>query len=159
MKSDPFERKRIDTPEGESETACMNIAAANMTKRVGAFNTIVVWDLTGELVVYQNSHCHVSVQALQDSDKFGGISHFFHDDPQSIAVHRVKIFGIIEIFPIVIYIPSADEYNCTSKLGRSYIFTYTFLSVSLCTSLSPPVYIYPGLSVSPLSIPHTLSIV
>ena len=32
---------------------------------------IIVWDLTGELVVYQNSHCHVSVQALQDSVKFG----------------------------------------------------------------------------------------
>ena len=30
MKSDPFERKRIDTPEGESEKACTNIAAANM---------------------------------------------------------------------------------------------------------------------------------
>ena len=41
------------------------------------FNTIIVWDLTGELVVYQNSHFHVSVQALQDSDKFGGTSHFF----------------------------------------------------------------------------------
>ena len=41
------------------------------------FNTIIVWDLTGELVVYQNSHCRVSVQALQNSDKFGGISHFF----------------------------------------------------------------------------------
>ena len=36
LKSDPFERKRIDTPEGESEKACMNIAAANMAKRVGA---------------------------------------------------------------------------------------------------------------------------
>ena len=60
------------------------------------FNTIIVWDLTGELVVYQNSHCHVSVQALQDSDKFGGTSHFFHDDPQSIAVHRVKRFAEID---------------------------------------------------------------
>ena len=36
MKSDPFEGKQIDTPEGESEKACMNIAAANMAKRVGA---------------------------------------------------------------------------------------------------------------------------
>ena len=59
------------------------------------FNTIILWDLTGELVVYQNSHFHVSVQALQDSDKFGGISHFFHDYPQSIAVHGVKRFGEI----------------------------------------------------------------
>ena len=54
------------------------------------FNTIVVRDLTGELVVYQNSHCHVSMQALQDSDNVGGTSHFFHDDPQSIAVHGVN---------------------------------------------------------------------
>ena len=46
------------------------------------FNTIIVWDLTGELVVYQNAHCDVSVQALQDSDKFGGTSHFF------IMTHR-----------------------------------------------------------------------
>ena len=60
------------------------------------FNTIIVWDLTGELVVYQNSHCHVSVQALQNSDTLGGTSHFFHDDPQSIAVHRVKRFGEID---------------------------------------------------------------
>ena len=36
LKSDPFERKRIDTPKGESEKACINIAAANMAKRVGA---------------------------------------------------------------------------------------------------------------------------
>ena len=36
LKSDPFERKRIETPEGESEKTCINIAAANMTKRVGA---------------------------------------------------------------------------------------------------------------------------
>ena len=36
LKSDPFERKRIDTPEDDSEKACMNIAAANMAKRVGA---------------------------------------------------------------------------------------------------------------------------
>ena len=35
------------------------------------------------------------MQALQDSDKFGGTSHFFHDDPQSIAVHGVKRFGEI----------------------------------------------------------------
>ena len=74
----------------------MNITAANMAKRVGAslFNTIIVRDLTGELVVYQDSHCHVAVQALQDSDE--GTSHFFHDDPQSIAVHGVKRFGEID---------------------------------------------------------------
>ena len=36
MKSDPFEGKRIETPEGESEKVCMNIAAENMAKRVGA---------------------------------------------------------------------------------------------------------------------------
>ena len=101
LKSDPFERKRIDTPEGESEKACMNIAAANMAKCVGArmhpclTDTIIVRELTGELIVYQNSHCHVSVQALQDSDTFGGTSHFVHDDPQSIAVHGVKRFGEI----------------------------------------------------------------
>ena len=34
--------------------------------------TIDVWDLTGELVVYQHSHCHVSVQALQHSANLGG---------------------------------------------------------------------------------------
>ena len=38
---------------------------------------------------------YVTVQALQDSDKFGGTSHFFHDYPQSIAVHGVKRFGEI----------------------------------------------------------------
>ena len=65
------------------------------SKDASLFNTIIVRDLTGELVVYQNSHCHVSMQALQDSDKFGGTSHFFHDDPQSIAVHGVKRFGEI----------------------------------------------------------------
>ena len=36
------------------------------------------------------------MQALQDSDKLGGgTSYFFHDDPQSIAVHGVKRFGEI----------------------------------------------------------------
>ena len=28
------------------------------------FNTIIVWDLTGELVVYHNSHCPENVMAL-----------------------------------------------------------------------------------------------
>ena len=59
------------------------------------FNIIIVWDLTGELVVYQNYHVHVSMQSLQDSDTFGGTSHFFHDYPQSIAVHGVKRVGEI----------------------------------------------------------------
>ena len=36
------------------------------------------------------------MQALQDSDNFGGTSNFFHDDPLSIAVHRVKRFGEID---------------------------------------------------------------
>ena len=56
----------------------MNIAAANMVKRVGArMHPIIVWDNTGELVAYQNSHCHVSMQAFQDSNTFRGTSHFF----------------------------------------------------------------------------------
>ena len=59
------------------------------------FNTIIVCDLTGELVVYRNSHCNVSVQALQDSNTLGGGHPICspHNYPHSIAVHGVKRFG------------------------------------------------------------------
>ena len=56
----------------------MNIAAANMVKRVGArMHPIIVWDNTGELVAYQNYNCRVSMQAFQGSNKCRGTSHFF----------------------------------------------------------------------------------
>ena len=48
---------------------------------VSLLNNIGVWDVTGMLIVYQHSHCHISVGALQDGDTLG-TCHLFQDDPQ-----------------------------------------------------------------------------